>query len=561
MKKWLLLLGLLPFLPVLLSGSIFLSSDQAGAIGWQWYFDSLRAFEIPRWNPYILGGMPTFDASFGDGSYLPFILLGLTLPIQWVVPVYFILHTLLAGFGAYFLARRHFLLSPKFALVLGVAYMLNTNMISLIHAGHTGKFAVIAWLPLALYFLLQCKPLGLFAVLLAMLTTLHLQMVYFVLAGFFLYWLFRIHRYPAWRFWLPVCLALAVASPLIRPPIVYNEKYSVRGTEAKQSYEHAASWSLHPRELLQIVSPEAVGIGQDYKGPNPFKINSEYQGLTILILALIGLIRYRSRGYLFWSALAGLALLFALGAHTPVHRLAYDLVPGIKNFRAPSMVMFWFVAALWLMAAETLRRNPKWEWFAVPMVCLTFFDLFLRSTLFLIPVSAEIPREPAIEALRRDTAPFRVWCEACPPGLLEYHKIENTIGFKDQEYKEYRGYRQAMVKELQETGQSRRLDNLNVKYLLYRDQDGILQAAENKTAMPRAWIEGGTLVLLSKTYNRQAWLVVSPGGLAIFSELDFSMWQAKIDGVPAATVRTHEILRGVEVPAGRHVIVWTYHSL
>ena len=42
------------------------------------------------------------------------------------------------------------------------------------------------------------------------------------------------------------------------------------------------------------------------------------------------------------------------GPHTPLFRLFYALVPGIKNFRAPSMMLFWLVNALFLMSAQTL---------------------------------------------------------------------------------------------------------------------------------------------------------------------------------------------------------------
>src|SRR5690606_30588754 len=79
--------SLLPFLPILLSGQIFVSLDQAGAPGWKFYFDALRSGTIPLWNPYALAGMPTFDLMFGDGSYPLFVLLGLFLPATHVVTV------------------------------------------------------------------------------------------------------------------------------------------------------------------------------------------------------------------------------------------------------------------------------------------------------------------------------------------------------------------------------------------------------------------------------------------------------------------------------------------
>src|SRR5690606_19407470 len=103
------LLCLLPFLPVLLAGQVLVASDQMGAPGvWRWYFEALRNWEIPLWNPYILGGMPTYDAMFGDATYPPFILLGLLLPVTHVVTYNFILHVLIAATGTYLLMRGRF---------------------------------------------------------------------------------------------------------------------------------------------------------------------------------------------------------------------------------------------------------------------------------------------------------------------------------------------------------------------------------------------------------------------------------------------------------------------
>jgi uncharacterized membrane protein YfhO len=51
-------------------------------------------------------------------------------------------------------------------------------------------------------------------------------------------------------------------------------------------------------------------------------------------------------------------------------------------------------------------------------------------------------------------------------------------------------------------------------------------------------------------------------GFAVFSEVYYSEsnggWKVFIDGKEAKAVRTNYILRGVEVPAGNHQILWVY---
>ena len=76
--------------------------------------------------------------------------------------------------------------------------------------------------------------------------------------------------------------------------------------------------------------------------------------LTLGIAALAGLKGDSRRWGL--GAMAAIALLYALGAGTPVFQLLYSVVPGLKNFRAPSLATFLAIAALTLLAALLLDR-------------------------------------------------------------------------------------------------------------------------------------------------------------------------------------------------------------
>src|SRR5690606_18370284 len=130
----------------------------------------------------------------------------------------------------------------------------------------------------------------------------------------------------------------------------YNEAFSVRGGAERTTFEHATSWSMHPEETASLLLPEFGGLNERYWGRNPFKLNTEAPGTTVWFLGLLGLFAFRkSRWQWLWGGVGLLAMLYGLAAHTPVFRLFYDFVPGIKNFRAASMMLFWLSMALLMM--------------------------------------------------------------------------------------------------------------------------------------------------------------------------------------------------------------------
>ncbi len=377
--------GLLPFLSTILTGRILFASDQAESYAWKPYFEAAGRGDLMLWNPFLLAGTPTLDALAGDGTYPPAFLMAALFPITHFVTYNFILHVLVAGFSAFLLARRFFGLDRLLSLGVAAAYMLNTNFISHIHAGHTGKFYIMAWLPFSLYVLLRSLQPGARWIHLLLLslsvawfvTTSHLQLTYYVLMGYFLYWGFRTvlalkgKQYRgaaalAGKFWIPVLLGIGLAFPVFYPPTQYNKLYSVRGEAFnakagqaaggtdRQSYEHATSWSIHPEETASLVVPEFAGLNENYWGRNFFKLNSEYPGLSILFLGVFGLCAFRRKWFWFWGAVGLLAIIYGLGADTPFFHLAYNLIPGVKNFRAPSMMLFWLAMALTMMSAYAM---------------------------------------------------------------------------------------------------------------------------------------------------------------------------------------------------------------
>ncbi len=123
-----------------------------------------------------------------------------------------------------------------------------------------------------------------------------------------------------------------------------REAFSVRGVD--RGFEYAASWSLHWPEFFSLWVPEFggfdVGSLQTYWSENAFKLNTEYPGAIALLFSVFAIVQKPRPWRIFWGSVAALAVLYSLGAHTPVFYAAYWLIPGVKKFRAASMLMFWF---------------------------------------------------------------------------------------------------------------------------------------------------------------------------------------------------------------------------
>ena len=165
-------------------------------------------------------------------------------------------------------------------------------------------------------------------------------------------------------------LGAGVAAVQFLPAASYVVDHSRRtattidaSTEESQAY--ASSWSLHPEEVVALAVPEFVGVSSanadwargTYWGRNPLKSNHEYVGLVVLLLAGVSFFGGARRSQRFFlSGLGGVALLFALGSHTPVWRIFYEIIPGIGLFRAPSLAIFLFGFSVVTLMAFGVER-------------------------------------------------------------------------------------------------------------------------------------------------------------------------------------------------------------
>ena len=354
-KSWMYVAALALIVIVIFSGFLFsdkmlFCSDQLSGLDSRVFFRNsvIVHHQFPFWLSPRLGGMPTIDALFGDAFYIPSMIMNVIFPVHRAIGLKMILHVFLAGLFFFLMLRRGFKVPAPLAFIGAVFYMLNPEFFSHIYPGHDGKMYVIAWLPFTVWRLkaLADKASFLNASLCGLgigisLLTSHIQMTYFVLWGLFFYGVFfavrkalRRDNGTALRFGAYFCLAvvigLAIGFIQLYPSLMYvRDAFSVRGMD--RGFDYAASWSLHWPEFFSLWVPEFGNTLDYYWGGNAFKLNSEYAGGIVLLLAIIAVV-WKSRPWRwFWLGVAAFSVLYALGAHTPVFRIAYAIVPGVKN--------------------------------------------------------------------------------------------------------------------------------------------------------------------------------------------------------------------------------------
>lgn len=337
---------------------------------------------IPQWNPHAFGGMPYVEAFHGDIFY-PFSVMKFFVPLYFHLGFNLILHIFFAGVFMY-LAARQFRLGKTAALFSAASYMFAAYLISMVASGHDGNIYVATLFPLVMLLLhraFESKPFLNFSLLGLVLGIIilspHPRLSYFTLWVVALYTLYKLvlilrvkRRFlpiikPASLAAYAVVIGLLFSAIQFYPGYVYTTKYSFR-TKNQSSWAWATSWSLHEEDVMSQIIPEFSGTtpwtGQDtYWGKNGIKYNSEAVGVVTLFMALIGLFFARRRERWFFGGLALFAIVYALGATTPIFKLFYFLIPKVNSLRAPGMIMFLYLFSLALLGGMGIQAIINWQ--------------------------------------------------------------------------------------------------------------------------------------------------------------------------------------------------------
>ncbi len=337
---------------------------------------SVRAADLPLWNPYILNGFPHF-ADPQAATFYPTMLLNLVFPIHRALAIDIALHVFLFALLTWAFLRRQGL--GRDAAFYGALILAFSGFLA-VRVTQPTLLRSLAWMPLVFIAAERAsvrpkdgRTVASIAVVLALqLLGGHLQTVLISTLLVLALGVWRTVRRDSRggpsqsvlsfgaAFAAAAGLALVLAAVQVLPALEFA-KYSDRSEGTDLTF--AASFSFPVRQLPMLFSPRLFGSPGDglYWGEWLYWEMVGYFGLVSLLLAVVGLILSRRRDRIFWAAagLSGVAV--ALGRVSPLYQLLYWLVPGVPYFRVPARFLLWYGWGVAVLAAYGLEslRSPE----------------------------------------------------------------------------------------------------------------------------------------------------------------------------------------------------------
>lgn len=288
--------------------------------------------------------------------------------------------------------------------------------------------------------------------------------------------------------------------------------------------------------------------------------------------------------------------------------------------RADAWRSFWFTFIAAGLSFAVVKQWMKPVWLFTALLVLTLIDLISVDKRYFTKDQYRRKREATFEAaavdqaILKDKSYFRVYNLSGPMFEAQTSYFHRSIGgYHGAKLRRYQDLydscivpqTEQMIRAVQAGGATLDFANagainmLNVKYMIYGNREGMV---ENVHANGAAWfvrrivaaqspadelkqtaqintreeavidqskfswkeISPDTTATISLTDSKPYWMKYesesAADGLAVFSEIYYPKgWHATIDGKEAQILRADYVLRALEVPAGKHVIEFTFN--
>ena len=296
--------------------------------------DMLREGHLPLWNPFMFVGSPLL-ADFQIAIFSPTILFYFILPKIWAWTAQIVAQPILAASFMYLLLRN-FGLRKLESIFGGIFYAFAA--FNIIWMEWNANTLTAAFIPLLILFLdkfIKSGKLG-WGILLSVGISLQIfsgypQVVIFTVLALVIFTLFHLKELTKMillRLMFFMCIGLLLSSVITIPGLEH-----ILNSQRENSLLSADLIYLPWKNLVTFLSPDFFGnpATYNYFGVGNYAINAGYSGVIVLILALIGVLKFWKRKEVkYFVLLFLLALLLALP--TPLAKaLFYSPIPGISE--------------------------------------------------------------------------------------------------------------------------------------------------------------------------------------------------------------------------------------
>jgi Bacterial membrane protein YfhO len=436
----------------------------------------IRHGQFPVWTNQLCSGLSLTGSVADPIGLAPFILL----PPAPALDLFVIVLLLVAAHGAYGLARR-FGADRIGAVLAGIAFA-GSGYIAC-QLKHLSIVSTVVWLPVGLLLIdrvlgadtgVDGRPttnarralfMALFGLVFAEQVLSGFPQSAYICALFYgafaLFCAGRRHaparatgdRKPIGS--IPLSLALlaglglaiglgAAAGAVVLVPL--SELGSVSDRSEPLGYLWSTALAYWPPNILTFLVPYINGDISDnsFIGHPFFWEDYGYVGLATFLLALYGAVRERRRPLVVFAiAMTVLAYLLVLGSATPVYRVAYELVPGLKLFRFPTrflIVVELGIALLGAVGLTRLRADLERRWkppsriphaIVLALCAATALDLFIHQPRQnpMVPAAPWLAPPPSVHLINAGTSPPRTFT----PRHRELHRrtFQTARGWAD----------------------------------------------------------------------------------------------------------------------------------
>lgn len=355
---------------------------------------------LPYWNPFQLGGYPTFADPQSATWYYPAWLIGATFGYSMKIIQIEVLSFIILGGLGFFMFSKKIGNSTNSSFFFSLSYLSSGFFVG--NAQHLTWIAAAAWIPWLFYHYLYIRK-----------ESYNAHVLWFLLVLY----LFASSAYPAFlivsayiiiidqialfvkssnkKQFLLQKIFLTILCLFALLPILYSTLSSMQyfsrgaGITLEKALQHPFTW----QSLLSLISPFS-----SFKNPTLFNTDismaNAYIGLLPLILLLVYSVSKKNSRSTFWLIIAGVFLIISIGSQLPVREFLFKYIPGFNLFRFPSLFRLFFIIALLLFAASYYDILKIYiEKYRKRIVMLLVFTVLVFTSIILYHISSWKPFE------------------------------------------------------------------------------------------------------------------------------------------------------------------------